>query len=58
MKVVSKCLQIKEIWSKKSAGNISLVSWGINIYTCVSKFVPLKNKFVMPLALSVGKQLK
>lgn len=44
MKIFSKVLQIKEIWVKKSAGNISLVSWVINIYTCLSKCFFVKER--------------
>jgi len=39
MKVFSKFLQIKEIWIRKSAGSISLVSWGINVYTCLTRII-------------------
>ncbi|ODN04744.1 PQ-loop repeat-containing protein 3 [Orchesella cincta] len=39
MKVFSKVLQLKQIWTAKSAGSISLVSWTINIYTCVTRII-------------------
>jgi len=39
MKVFSKLLQLSQIWKAKSAGSISMVSWGINIYTCVTRII-------------------
>ncbi|CAL8113788.1 unnamed protein product [Orchesella dallaii] len=39
MKVFSKLLQLKQIYNAKTAGNISLVSWTINIYTCVTRII-------------------
>ncbi|CAG7822213.1 unnamed protein product [Allacma fusca] len=39
MKVFSKLMQVKEIWVRKTAGNVSLVSWIINVYTCGTRIV-------------------